>query len=110
MSASLWVGLGLTTAGSIAVSWLSWQINLLMGVVFAATGCFFYLRANSLFLAYSLSVIEPRNNRHLQRFLLLDLLFMLSTCFVGSLLLLASLSRIFSEGLAVFGSTILSLT
>ncbi|MEO0405735.1 MAG: hypothetical protein AAF289_00130 [Cyanobacteria bacterium P01_A01_bin.135] len=74
-----------------------------MGAVFTATGWFFYWRANSFFLAYATGAIKARQNRHMQQFLWLDLVFMLGSCFIGGLLLLASLSRIFAERLAVFG-------
>ena len=74
-----------------------------MGALFIFIGWFLYLRVDAFWKGYSSSATDIRNNLHIQRFLLLDLMLMLGACLVGTVLLVASLSRVFGEGLAVFG-------
>ena len=103
VSALLWAGLGLLTVGSIAVSSLGWAINLIMGVLFIFIGWFLYARSDSFYWVYSSSASDIQNHPHLQQFLRLDLIFVLGTCLVGGILLMASIGRVFGEGFAIFG-------
>jgi hypothetical protein len=103
VSAFLWFGLGAITIGSIALSPISWAINLIIGLFFILIGWFLHRRASSFYHFYSTSADDTQNNQSLLRFLRLDFLAILGTCLVGSLLLIASISRVFGEGFAVFG-------
>ncbi len=103
VSALLWVGLGVLTVGSIAVSTLGWAINLIMGALFIFIGWYIYARSDSFCRVYSSSASDMQNNPHIQRFLRLDLMFVLGACLVGGSLLVASISRVFGDGFAVFG-------
>ena len=103
VSVFLWAGLGTITIGSIAVSSLGWVINLVMGLIFICIGWFLYLRASNFQLFYYASDAETRNNLYLKRFLRSDLILVLIAGLVGTLLILASISRVFGEGYAVFG-------
>jgi len=99
----LWSGIGTITIGSIIQSSLSWHINLLMGLLFFSIGCFFYLRSSNLHHFYFSGDSKIQKNLHLQRFLRLDMIFVLGSCLVGGILLFASISRVFKEGFAIFG-------
>ena len=103
VSAFFWVGLGVLTVGSIIVSSLGWIINLIMGILFIFIGWYLYARSDSFYRLFSSSASDMQNNPYIQRFLRFDLIFVLGTCFVGGLLLMASMSRVFGEGFAVFG-------
>jgi len=103
VSAILWIGIGAITIGSIALSSFSWGINLIMGFLFIFLGWFLYIRANYFHRFYSTNTADIQNNPHIKRFLRLDLMFVLSTCLIGGLLLTASISRVFGEGYPIFG-------
>lgn len=103
VSAALWVGLGGLTVGSIALSSIGWVINLVMGLLFMLIGVYLYFRAKNLHRFYETITPTARNNPYIQRFLNLELIFVLSTCFVGVIFLSAGISRVFGEGYAIFG-------
>lgn len=103
ISAILWIALGTLTIGSIVLSSIGWVINLVMGLLFILIGCFLYLRAYHWRRFYITVSSDMRNNPHLQRFLRLDLLFVLGACLLGALFLTAGVSRVFGEGYAIFG-------
>jgi len=103
VSAILWIGIGAITIYSVALSSFGWGINLIMGFLFILLGWFLYIRANCFHRFFLTSTADIQNNPHFKRFLRLDLMFVLSTCLVGGLLLSASISRVFGEGYAVFG-------
>ena len=103
IGAILWIGLGALTLGSIVLSSIGWVINLVIGLIFILIGYFLYLRASKLVRFYVTATDDVQNNPHMQRFLRLDLMLVLSTCFLGGLLLTAGISRVFGEGYAIFG-------
>ncbi len=102
-SAVFWIALGIITIGSIVFSSIGWGINLIMGLLFMLIGCFLYFRAHNLHHFYVNATENMQNNLRLQRFLLLDLMFVLGTFLVGALLLSAAASRVFGEGFPIFG-------
>ena len=103
ISAILWTGLGVLTIGSIALSSIGWAINLIIGLLFMLIAYFLYLRVKNLHCFYETIPSDAQNNPHLQRFLRLEMIFVLGTCFFGIILLSAGISRVFGEGYAIFG-------
>lgn len=103
VGAILWFGVGLITIGGIVLSSLGWIINLVMGLIFISIGWLLYRRASSFYLFFSASPVTNQNNLHLQRFMRLDLLVVCGASLLGGILLIASISRVFGEGYAVFG-------
>ena len=100
--ALLWTGLGLVAIGGILLSLTSWRINLFMGALFVGIGWFSYARVNAFCRGFTAMAVA-QNNPHIRRFLLLDLILVVGVGLIGALLLVASLSRVFGEGYAVFG-------
>jgi hypothetical protein len=103
LGAIFWTALGMLAIGSIRLGTIAWVINLGMGFLFVATGYFLYRRAKNFSRFYETITPDAQNNPHLQRFLRLDLLFVLGAAFLSGLLLLAAISRVFGEGYAIFG-------
>ena len=103
LSAILWFLLGLLTIGSIAISSLGWIINLSMGVLFLIIAGFIFLHGKNLHQFYTRTIEIVQNDLHFKRFLWLDLIFVLSTVFLGGVFLIAAFFRVFGEGFAVFG-------
>ncbi|MFQ6539739.1 MULTISPECIES: hypothetical protein [Aphanothece] len=103
VGAAFWVGTGVVAIGSIALSPRNWTPNLAMGVLFICLGWLLYLRAVSFSRFFSAMPVNIQIISFGQRFLRLDLLLVSLSCLVGALLLLASVSRVFGEGYAVFG-------
>jgi hypothetical protein len=102
-SVYLWLALGILTIGSILVSSLGWIVNLGMGLLFIIIGCLMYLHGNSLHRFYKGSMDKLQEDPNFQRFLRLDLLFVIISCIVISAMLTGAFIRIFIEGFAVFG-------
>jgi len=103
LSASLWLILGILTAGSIVISKLGWIINVGMGLLFIIIGCFMYFHGNSLHQFYGSAVEKIQYDPNFRRFLRLDLIFVLISCIFSGISLIAVITRIFFEGYAVFG-------
>ena len=103
LSAILWAGLGLLTVASVTLSTIGWEVNVMVGVLFISIGVFLYLRAKNLHWFYDVISTDVKNTPQLNRFLRLEMIFVLGTCFLGGLLLMAGISRVFGEGYAIFG-------
>ncbi len=97
-----WAGLGLLTIGSIAISSIGWVINLVMGCLFLLIGYFLYLRTKNLYRFYRAVTPDMQNISYLQKFLRLDLIFVVGITFLSGLLLMAGIFRVFGEGFAIF--------
>jgi len=100
---SLWLILGMLTIGSIAASSLVWIVNLGMGLLFIIIGVFIYLHGMRLHLFYASAVHKLQKDPNFQKFLRLDLIFVIISCLGGGVLLIGALIRVFMEGFAVFG-------
>jgi hypothetical protein len=98
-----WAGLGLLTIGSIAISSIGWVINLVMGSLFILIGYFLYLRAKNFYRFFRAITPDTQNISYLQKFLRLDLVIVVGITFLGGLLLMAGIFRVFGEGFAIFG-------
>ncbi len=99
----LWTGLGFLTIGSIALSSIGWAINLVMGSLFILIGYFLYLRAKNFYRFFRAITPDPLNFFYLQKFLRLDLAFVVGITFLSGLMLMAGIFRVFGEGFAIFG-------
>lgn len=99
-----WVLLGLLSIGGITLSTSGWLINVVMGILFIAVGCFFYARGRSFVCFYQSHIKQGLlANQSLKRFIRLEIVLLLGNCFVSALLLAAGASRVFGEGFAIFG-------
>jgi hypothetical protein len=82
---------------------VDWAINLAMGLLFLFVGWFLYMRASSFYRFYLTFSADRQKSPSCLRFLRFDLLMVVITCLAGSLSLVASISRAYREGYAVFG-------
>ena len=103
LSTIFWAGLGVLTIGSIVISANGWVINLVIGSFFILIGIFLYLRAKNLHRFYEVIPSDVQNTPPLKHFLRLEMILILGTGFLGGMLLLAGISRVFGEGFAIFG-------
>lgn len=74
-----------------------------MGLLFVLTGWFLQVRASSFYRLYLTFPVDQQKSPSCLRFLRFDLLIVVITCLAGALSLVASISRTFREGYAVFG-------
>ncbi|WP_215225239.1 hypothetical protein [Echinicola shivajiensis] len=103
----IWMLLGLITIGSILNGTAGIFINIIVGLIFSATGIYFLLRKNSFEkMATSAFLPKTENNQHqnpFSRFLALEIVLVIMTVILGTLMLSAVVSRAFFEKLPIFG-------
>ena len=103
VATACWVSCGVIVIASTILSPVDWPINLGMGLLFIATGWFLSRRASSFYRLYLTFPADQQKSPSCLRFLRLDLMMVWITCLAGGLSLVASISRAFREGYAVFG-------
>ena len=95
---AFWLLLALLTFGGIFLSTLGWVINVIMGIIFGLIGVFFRVRGQSL-----KALLEEGEQKPIGLFLQTEIVLLLGVNLVAIVLLSAALSRIFGEGLPLFG-------
>ena len=93
-----WLLLVLLTFGGIFLSTIGWVINVVMGIIFSFIAGFFRVRGQSLE-----ALLEDGEQKPISRFLQTEIVLLLGVNLVAIILLSAALSRIFGEGLPLFG-------
>jgi len=99
LSATVFTILGLITLGSILHNTIGFYLNVIMGVIFGAVGYYLYAKTQSVLKLLP----NVQQSKVYNRFLLLELVFSITTLFVGILLLSGAISRVFGEQLPIFG-------
>ena len=102
-TACLWLILSMMSVGSLFLEMPGSFVNLLMGLIFFVMGVFFFLRAcyfSRFFLAFASS---GRINNALLKYVYLDIVFVFLSFLFVSLLNSGAASRVFGEGLPIFG-------
>jgi hypothetical protein len=103
VASACWAGTGLLAMASTMLRPVDWAINLVMGSLFVFAGLFLYMRASSFYRFYLTLPADRQKSPSCLRFLRFDLLMVWITGLAGGLSLVASISRAYREGYAVFG-------
>jgi hypothetical protein len=103
VAAACWAGSGLVVMSSSLLSPADWAVNLVMGLLFLLTGWLLHVRASRFYGLYLTFPVDQQKSPSCLRFLRFDLLMVVITCLAGALVLVASISRVYREGYAVFG-------
>jgi len=108
-AASIWILLGVMTAGSFVMNRIGLMINLVIGTIFCLIGLYLLVRAKAA-LRLGMAICEARDSAQhrnmslrMTRLFAWDLLLVCISLLVGIVLLSAATYRVFFERLAVFG-------
>ena len=100
----LWFLDGLLTIGSIANGTIGLFINMIMGIIFMLIGLYIYLKVKNVIRIIDYSEdLATKNKTIYNRFIFIEIIFTFISIVVGLIALSGIASRVFGEGLAVFG-------
>lgn len=104
ISVFLWCITGILTIGSLFNSATGIFINITVGMMFILTSYFLYLKSkNFLKLINDIDQFNDNSAVKYQKVLFFELVFSVIVSFIGLISLSAVISRVFAEGLTVFG-------
>ncbi len=100
----LWFIDGLLTIGSIINGTIGLFINIIMGIIFMLISLYIYLKVKNVIRIINHSEdLTTKNKAIYNRFIFIEITFTFISITVGSIALSGIASRVFGEGLAVFG-------